>query len=719
MSLSLPTPQGLGGFPGTAPVPAPDASLDVARFVRVFTSRIPLIVGMMILCVGAAFYYLAKTPKMYASYATLEVSLRSAPLLKTDEVAGDRDSLEALYTFEQSLTNRSLLVLVARDLKLDEDRRLVSDENGPPTDAAMAKALGPLVTAELRRGTRLVDISTKYFDPETARKIADRLIALYIQQGASADTTSSKSTMDYLRSEADRLKAKLAESDKALQQFKEANEGLPLEAGYNLGLDRLKEMNAQLTIAKGQRLKLEAEIAKLDTLTGDPTALLQIASIATQPQIVELQRLASVKDVEFSVLKQRYMYKHPRYIQAQQEWQDLVAARDGALAGAAERLHASFDAAVAAETRLQQAIAEQDKVAMNVSKLANPFTQLQNEVAADRALYETVSNRLKELSISSGAAMTNFRVSEAPMVESDSIFPRKKQTLALALVAGMMLGVGSAIGMEIVRPSAKSSAEGGPKLGAPVLAELPGGHPRDLSTTLDSMSLVGSAQYEGFRELRSSLRKLRSDREPRSVAVTSAATEGNGFQKSYCALNLAAAFANDGLRTLLIEVDFSEPVMAEALLDTHELPALGLSDGLTSNLSPTAFCHHTSVSNLYLIPAGNNTKGAQSLLAGIGFQNLMMLAWNSFDRIVLDAPAATQMAEPLAPVRFAEAVCVVVNKEQATHKVLAPSLQKLSFTGHAPTGLVVSHEYGDMSAPLNKSRSGFSLSDLMATSQAS
>jgi len=717
MSLSLPSSQPYGSLPGPPPV-TPDASLDVSRFLRIFTSRIPLIAAVVVLCLGAAAYYLVKTPKMYASYATLQVSLYTAPLLKgTDEVPGDRDSLEALYTFEQSLTNRSLLLAVGRELKLDQDPRLIapSEDGSPPTDSQVAKALAPLVHAELRRGTRLVDISTKYFDAETAKKLADSLIALYIQQGESAESSSSSSNMDYLKNEAERLKAKLTDSDRALQQFKEANAGIPLESGYNLGLDRLKEMNAQLTIAKGQRIKLEAEIAKLDALsTGDPAMLLQIASISTQPQIVELQRLLSSKEVEFSALQQRYLYKHPKFIQARQELDNLLAARDSALKGAAERLHTSYDSALASEGRLQQAISEQDKLALNVSKLANPLTQLQNEVTADRALYESVLNRLKELNVAAGVSMTNFRVSEAPMVENDAISPKKKQTLALALVAGMMLGLGSALGMEFLRPTPKAGAASEQGLGVPVLAELPGGHSKDLSATLGSMRLVGSAQYEGFRELRASLRKLRADREPRSVAITSPDDDGG---KSYCALNLAAAFANDGLRTLLIEVDFNDPVMAEALLEERELPALGLSDGLTSNLSPTAFCHHTSVNNLYLIPAGNNLVGAQSLLSGIAFQNLMLLAWNSFDRIVLDAPSVPLMMEPLAPVRFAEAVCVVVKKGHATPQELTPSLDKLRFPGHAPTGLIVNHDHYDVIDPLEKPQ-GFSLSGLLTSSRA-
>jgi polysaccharide biosynthesis transport protein len=628
---------------------------------------------------------------------------------------GDLDTLEQLLTFTQSLTNRSLLVAVARELKLNEDVRLFPSQFPAPTDADLAKAITPLVQAELRRGTRLVDISAKYFDAETARKIADTVIALYIRLGASNDSTASQQGTDYLRSEAARLQAKLAESDRTLQEFKERNLGLPVEGGSNVGLDRLKEMNAQLTVAKGQRLKLEAEMAQLQAMSaGDPSALQQVASLASLPEVVSLQSLVAAKDVEFSVLRQRYMFKHPKYITAQRELADLIKARDAALQTAAGRVRMSFDNAVAAEQKLQQAITEQEKLAMNLSKLSTPLTQLQNEVAADRELYESVSKRLKELTVASGVALTNFRISEAPMVEPDAISPKKKQVLAIAMALGLMMGFGSALAHELVKPSAKSVAEGREMLGAPVLAELPGGNTSDLLESLHAASLIGSAQHEGFRELRASLRKLRPDREPRSVAVTS--TEGTAG-KSQCALNLAAAFAQDGLRTLLVEVDFTEPMLAETLLESHELPALGLTDGLTGSLSPTAFCHHTSVPNLYLIPAGHKLQGAQGLLSRPAFQNLMLLAWNSFDRIVLEAPMVSDMIEPLAPVRFAEAVCLVVPQGQKTKKDLTPALNKLRFPGHAPTGLVVCHQPGDLDHPLGH-RSGFSLHQLLGNAEA-
>ncbi len=703
MRLSLPSPQGLAGFQAPASQPAapqgqPDGAVDVRQLLRVFTTRLPLIIACTLLCIGAGVFYIVKTPKMYASHAVLEGSRRASTGLKLEDNGPvDKDTLEELHTFEQNLTNRTLLVNVARELKLDQDVRLFpkNQDAKPVTDAVLANTMGSLVSAGLRRGTRLVDLSAKFYDAETAREIVDKVIELYVAQGASMETAASKKTRSYLTAEADRLEAKLVESDKKLQKFKQDNAGAPLDGGYNLNMDQLKDMNAQLTAAKGLRLKLEAEIGKVESLEADdPMQVQQVAAIASVPEVAELQRLLGGKEMEFSVLKQRYGYKHPKYIQAEREVTDLRAGRNAVLKAAVDRMRTSYSNAMSAEMKLQAAIDEQETKALEIGKLTTPYMQLQNAVAADRELYESVSKRMKELAVTSAIALTDFRVSESPMTEADAVSPKKKQVLALAGAAGMMIGCGFAFLLQFFKPASQPSKASESKVlhGLPVLAQLPVSTEIDLADALGTASFNSAQQLNLFSHLRGALSRMRQDREPRSIAITSAES---GAGKSYCAMHLAMAYAKDGLRTLLIETDLRQPVLADALLEGQGLPALGLADGLANGLAPTAYCHHTMVPGLYLIPAGYALQQTDGLLAKPSFQTLMMLAWNSFDRIILDTPTVQDMDHMLAPVRFAEAVCVVAREGHTSHADLAPCLQKLRFPGHAPTGLIVNGATSD------------------------
>lgn len=695
MQLSFPQPQPLGSpRPQQAPAPAPESGVDLRSIIGIFTSRLPLIIACVAIFVGAAVVYLMRTPKMYASYAVLEAKLDNPALLSAEGSSpNERDTLEAMHTFEQNLTNRSVLVRVARELNLDQDIRLLpKNEKNPsaePTDSDIAKAMMPLAKSEVRRGTRLIDLTVKYFDAETAQKIADKIIELYVVQGADLDSSASKKTREYLQKEVERLQAKLEKSDAALQQFKEDHRNIPVEDGQNLSADRLKELNAQLTASKGNTLKLEAEVSKLEALqSSDPSLLLTVPGIASLAEIVELQKLLSTKQVEFSVLKQRYMHKHPRYIQADREVQDLQNALNSALITAVERTKAGLANAKESEAKLQKAMAQQEQSVLEISKMSTPYLQLRNEVNTDRELLESVSKRLKELSVISAVTPIGFVVAEAPIVEPYVVSPGKTKILALGMIAGLMLGAGGAFALEILNPSMKKTAPASaavveaPAPELPVLAELQGGFEVSLIQAIQS----NASKDQGFLNLRRALQMIRPDREARSVAVTSIE---HGAGKSYCAMNLAASYAEQGLRTLLIETDFRNPSLADALLEGRGLPSMGLTEGLSHNLAPTAYCHHTIVPNLHLIPAGQAAPHAESLLSQSAFQNLLLLAWSSFDRIVIDTAPVRQLDNAMSAVRYAEAVCLVVREESASRKELEPVLEKLNQAGRAPVGLVV------------------------------
>ena len=288
--------------------------------------------------------------------------------------------------------------------------------------------------------------------------------------------------------------------------------------------------------------------------------------------------------------------------------------------------------------------------------------------------------------MAAGFGLANFRVSVEPIVQTDAVSPKKSQILALAMIAGLMLGSGAAFGLEIAKPKSASKGEEAPTPEIPVLAELPLIATENPALALDCANRRNSPECRAYRTLRSSLIFLRQDREPRSIVVTGASKDG---EAGMCALNLAATYAGEGLRTLVIELDFKSNDLEKALLDDCDAMLPGLTDGLASGLSVGGFCHPTKIPNLFLIPAGQPVKDPESLLLSPTFRELMMLAWNSLDRIILSAPPVMEMAEPLVPLRYAEAVCLVSRPGRTSKSQLMEATRRLNFPGHSPGGLVL------------------------------
>jgi len=308
-------------------------------------------------------------------------------------------------------------------------------------------------------------------------------------------------------------------------------------------------------------------------------------------------------------------------------------------------------------------------------------------VKTNRDLYEMVARRAKEANLNATLAVANFRVTEAPIVQPDAVSPKKAQILALALFAGLMLGAGAAFGLEVLKPAApriNAEAPSAPEL--PILAEIPATPYDPLALAIDCARHRHTPECAAFRTLRSSLSFLRHDQESRSIGVSGVADDG---EASFCALNLAATYAGENLRTLLIVLDFKNHDLERFLIDPARGSVRGLFDGLANGLQPESFCHVTPIPNLYFIPAGTPTSDATELLARENFRELMMRAWASVDRIVLCTPPVMEMQDSMVPLNYAEAVCLVAKSDRTPRAQLSAAAGRLRLPGHAPAGLVL------------------------------
>src|SRR6202035_633445 len=86
------------------------------------------------------------------------------------------------------------------------------------------------------------------------------MIKEFVNQSFAQTLGLSETASDYLRQEADRLKAKLQNAEQAVENFREQHNAVSLEEKQNIIVEKLKDLNLKVTEAKGERLKLEADV---------------------------------------------------------------------------------------------------------------------------------------------------------------------------------------------------------------------------------------------------------------------------------------------------------------------------------------------------------------------------------------------------------------------------------------------------------------------------
>jgi capsular exopolysaccharide synthesis family protein len=161
---------------------------------------------------------------------------------------------------------------------------------------------------------------------------------------------------------------------------------------------------------------------------------------------------------------------------------------------------------------------------------------------------------------------------------------------------------------------------------------------------LDPLLIAATAPHsfaaEEFRTLRTRIAQSDTSRTVRAIAITSAA-KGDG--KSVSAANLALTMAQEfQRRVVLVDGDLRHPRL-------HHL--LGLSDGvgLADVLSGTTELDAALLSlpehNLTVLPAGLPPSQPAELLSSTAMRRVIETLRQRFDRIVIDLPPATPLAD--------------------------------------------------------------------------
>ncbi len=129
---------------------------------------------------------------------------------------------------------------------------------------------------------------------------------------------------------------------------------------------------------------------------------------------------------------------------------------------------------------------------------------------------------------------------------------------------------------------------------------------------------------------------------PRLLTVTSAMS---GEGKSTTVLSLAIQFAQSGKRTLLIEADLRKPSLHRSLsLDNQ----IGLTNYLAGGgAQPVDIAKPTHIPNLFAIPSGPLPPNPAELLSSARMMELLALAAEKFDQVILDSPPLLGLADAL------------------------------------------------------------------------
>jgi succinoglycan biosynthesis transport protein ExoP len=653
---------------------SPTLTLDLGHFYHLLLSKAWVIILVMILVLFAAIAYLMTAPKIYESRAVIEVAQETPKVNNIQDFnadGADARAPEVLKTVEQALLSETLLLRVVKANGLDKDPSFAppKKDGSAYLDTELVGRFERKVNVKVRRATRLIDITVGDTDPQRAKQLAESMVREFVNESFEQELGLSETATDYLRVEADRLKEKLQKAEQAVQNFREQHNAVSLEDKQNIIVEKLKDLNLKVTEAKGERLKLESDVATIrQGKAKTPEELLMLPTVAALPVVAALRQELADRESRFK---------------AEGQLKGLQESLNRTLINASNMVIKSYEAAKSTEAKLTAALREQEQAALELNKIAVPYNALVREVEADRALYESVLTRMKVTNVAKGIWANNISVIENPFVPVKPAKPRKMLILALALVGGGVLGCGLVVFSDMGDHTIRSVDQAEHISGLAVLTSVPESKRKDLDKVSVLTSDPASYEAEAFRSLRTALSFLGPGKDRKTVLFTSAnPAEG----KSYCSFNYAVALAHTGLRTLLIDADLRRPNLSKVA--SGDTKGRGLTDCLHGRASLVDCCKPTGIENLSILPAGERASKPAELLAACDFAALLMEAELHFDRIVLDSAPVNAVSDTQLIAKDIQSVCFVVRAVKTPQRAIVRACSLLAQTGSHPDGIV-------------------------------
>ena len=377
-------------------------AFDVAGFLRItlrlwWIPSVLLLLGIgvgVVLVKNAKPEYLATSEfKIERRSSTAAISLSNSPL--TVEGAPYPEDLK---TIEKSFVNPTLINRVVQEIKSAGLDSLTL--GGMPLSKLDDEKIGGFLIRDskvaLIQDTRLIQVSFSNPDPIMAQRICNMIVDQGIEYDRDQRIAAVGVNIRYLKDEVKKMEENLRTSEEKLNTYTRTLRNVSIDGDMNIVANQLKDLDGKSTEAKAQRLRIESDLAQIQSCQNDPEKLMKIDSIQKMPSIASLNSQISEIKNKMAKLSLRYREDNPYILQARTELNEAQSALANAIVSAPKQVEAALSGARKNEEGLLREQASQEEKVIQVRDLSVPSRVLQRQIDADRLAYEAALKRLSE-----------------------------------------------------------------------------------------------------------------------------------------------------------------------------------------------------------------------------------------------------------------------------------------------------------------------------------
>ena len=670
----------------------PDGTPLIRQYLRIAMRRKWVILGAIAGCVLlGVIVSLLMTPQ-YTAAATIEISREADQVTEFEGVerevaAADQEFYQTQYGL---LRARSLAERVATQLKLVDDVTFFEMFDGPTSDPAFelrngqyvasgrderlreaAEILLEQVSIEPTRLSRLVDIGFTSPDPAFSARVANAWAESFIETNLERKSQSTSYGREQLQEQLAEYKDRLDESQRQLVAYASNQEiiNLPAQTGgdgtttqeRSILVDNLANLNAELSDATADRIAAEARFRQAGGSGASVEALQNQA-------INNLRQRRAELSAEYEQLMVQFQPEYPAARALESQISELDSAISREEARVSGSLQSNYRAALQEEQALENQVERLKSEFLDLRRRSIQYNIFQQEVDTNRALYDGLLQRFKEIGVAGGVGVNNVSIVDLANVPELPSSPNLLLNILISILAGAGIGAALAFVLEQLDEAIDDPTELERRLGLPLLGSVPN---VDEESPAEALGDPKSDLFDAYLAVQTNLGFTTDHGVPRSFAVTSTRpAEG----KSTTALALATTLSRANRKVILVDGDLRSP-------SVHQLGGVGHERGLSNFLSGD-----DDVSSMtFVMPdlefvamsSGPIPPNAAELLVGDRLSILIDRLLEEYDHVVIDSPPVLGLADAPLIANRVEGIVYAVESHGTKLSTVETALNRL------------------------------------------
>ena len=580
---------------GTGEIPvgfAPAANFDFQRFLSVIWRDKATILWTTALSLLIAVLFATLVPPRYTATTQILIDPTDLRAVANDLTPANQANDAAVLQVESQvrvLTSDNVLRRVINAELLDRDPEFIGRSSwlggaryGDDSLTAL-NALKRAVQVKRAERTYVVDVSVTSRDPAKAARIANAIAQAYLAEQTDVRSDAARQISQSLSARLTELKDRVRQAEDRVETYKARNNILGA-SGQLVNEQQLSELNNQLGMARARTAAAKARLDQIEHVR------IPKEEIGAFPEAVQSQTITALRTQYAEIMRREAEQmtslgeRHPSVIEIQAQAERLRHMIEDEVRRIALSARSEYESARANEAALAANLEKLKGNAVTTNEAMVTLRELERDVAASRAVYESFLVRARETGEQERLDTKNIRVisrAEPPLRRS---FPPSNTLLA---VGALLIGVCGGTGIVMMRaadgsaPRPRRPAESSTLLGRlartmgglspagaappsiPILARLPHA---DTSFALSAAQDPRSRFAKEIGQVLEAIRASHGMHDNPIILVVAADDEDDAVSG---ALTLAAAAAMKE-RVLLIDTDLDRRTLAAIDADRNE-----------------------------------------------------------------------------------------------------------------------------------------------------